>query len=63
MGFFSMCLLGYKIIAFIALGVIVIGSVVIPLWLTCEDDTPAWLLLYILSVPILCGCIKLMQLF
>lgn len=62
MGFFEMCLLGYKIIAFIALGLIGLASAVAPIVLVSDSESLWPITLYIICVPIICGCIKLMQL-
>ena len=62
MGFFAMCLIGYKIVAFLLLAAIGFFSLVFPLWLACEYESLIPIALYIICVPVVCLCIKLMQL-
>lgn len=62
MGFWSMCLLGYKILAFIFLGFCGIGALALPISFVIEDENPFWLVLYLVTVPIVALCLKLIQL-
>lgn len=61
-GFFALVGDLYKILAFIVLGCIALSSIIFPLFVSAEEDTPAPLLLYLFTPLIIAGCIKLMQL-
>ena len=62
MSFLSMCLIGYKIIAFSVLVIICGISIFGPVATAIGIESGVPLLFYIFSVPIACGCIKLMNL-
>lgn len=62
MGFFAMCLLGFKIVMFLVLAFIGFGSAVAPIAFSCEEESFWPITLYIIFVPITCGCIKMIQL-
>lgn len=61
-GFFVLVGDLYKILAFIILGIVALSSIIFPLFLSAEEDTPVPLLLYLFTPLIIAGCIKLMGL-
>ena len=59
-GFFEVAGYAYKIFAFIILGIVSIGSILFPLFISAYEDTPVPLLLYLFTPLIIAGCYKLM---
>ena len=49
MGFFAMCLVGYKILVFLALSFIGFGAIILPVWWFCEDDCASPMVLSLLQ--------------
>ena len=62
MGFLELCLWGYKIIGCFFLIAIGLLSIAAPLATSYEYDSLAPLLAYIVTIPIGCGCLKLIEL-
>ena len=62
MGFLELCLWGYKIIGCFFLIAIGLLSIVTPLTMSYECNSLTPLLAYIVTIPIGCGCLKLIEL-
>ena len=60
LGFFEVVGATYKIFAFFILGLVSIGSILFPIFISAYEDTPIPLLLYVLTPWIIAGCYKLM---
>lgn len=61
-GFFVLAGEIYKIFALIILWIVIISSVIFPLFLSAAEDTPVPLLLFLFTPLIIAGCIELMGL-
>ena len=62
MVFLENCLIGYRILAFFVIVAIGLISAIFPILLICESEDIRPISLYIIVVPIIAGCISLIQL-
>lgn len=60
-GFFEIAVGMYKILAGLLICFVIVCSIVLPLALSVEMDTPVPLLLYLLTPLIIAGCIAIMN--